>query len=76
MHRGAARSAGGDRRVIPSLTWNAASLASLVVTMLLLVPAQGAEGAAWARTVFFLVLVAVAIPFAISVLRTNYRREE
>ena len=63
-------------RVIPSLTWNAASLASLVITMLLLVPAHGAEGAAWARTLFFLVLVAVSIPFVVSVLRKNSRREE
>ena len=63
-------------RVMPSLIWNSTSLAALAVAMFLLVPAHGAEGAAWARTIFLLVLVAVVVPFAASVLRKNYRREE
>ena len=62
-------------RIMPSLVWNAAALAALAVAMLLLAPAQGADGAAWARTIFLLTLVAFMVPFAAQVLRRSRRTD-
>lgn len=58
-------------RVWPSLLAVAAGFVVSTVVIVWLVPVYGAEGAAWARTVHFLVLTMVLVPFTLSVLRQS-----
>ena len=58
-------------RVWPTLASMMAGLAAAAVAFVLLVPAYGAAGAAWARTVHYLVSVAVLTPFVVSILRQS-----
>ena len=58
-------------RVWPALAPMIAGLAAAAVAFVLLVPAYGAAGAAWARTVHYLVAVAVLTPFVVSILRQS-----
>ena len=63
-------------RVWPTLAPMIAGLAAAAVAFVILVPAYGAVGAAWARTVHYLVAVAVLLPFVVSILReSRYIRE-
>ncbi len=59
--------------VWPSLLSRTAGLAVFLAAMLWLGPEYGAEGAAWARAMLFLVAFLVITPFAISILRQSYR---
>lgn len=58
-------------RVWPTLAPMIAGLAAAAVAFVVLVPAYGAAGAAWARTVHYLVAVAVVTPFVVSMLRQS-----
>ena len=58
-------------RVWPTLAPMIAGLAAAAVAFVVLVPAYGAAGAAWARTVHYLVAVAVLTPFVVSILRQS-----
>ena len=58
-------------RAMPSLIWHLAALAAQVSALIILLPEQGASGAAWANTLYFMVWGVVAIPFAGSVLRRS-----
>ena len=58
-------------RAGPSLTWTCAALIAQVCVLLLLAPTHLSGGAAWARTVFFLSLGAIAIPFTVTILRRS-----
>ncbi len=64
-------------RALPSLIWTSAALATQLVTLLILVPTHGASGAAWAYTVYQLVLAVVIVVFAASQLAgTSARLKE
>ena len=60
-------------RVWPPLVTGTAALAVFLAAMLLLAPAYGATGAAWARTLFALTDLLLVTPFAVAVLRQSYR---
>ena len=57
----------------PSFIWQTVALLVQVGAVFLLVPEFGANGAALSRTLFYVALAVVAVPFAISVLRQNRR---
>ncbi len=59
-------------RAIPSLVWNSSALVAQLIALFLLIPQYGANGAAWANTIYFLVWGVVAIPFAAKVLGRSY----
>ena len=59
-------------RVWPTLAPMIAGLVAAAVAFVVLVPAYGAAGAAWARTVHYLVAVAVLTPFVVSILRQSH----
>ena len=60
-------------RIGSNMTAMLAGLAVFAVLALLLMPQYGAEGAAWSRTAYSLVYVAVLAPFVISILRESSR---
>ena len=60
-------------RATPHLVSSAAALAAQVTAIFVLARAHGAEGAAWANTIYFLVLAASITPFAVATLRQSYR---
>ena len=62
-------------KVWPSFVWNAVAVLVQVLAIFLFVPEFGANGAAFSRTLFYLSLTAVAIPFVVPVLRQNRRPE-
>ena len=62
-------------RALPSLIWTSAALAAQLTVLLILVPTHGAAGAAWAYTVYQLVLAAVVVVFAVATRRHSRRGE-
>ena len=58
-------------RPLPALIWTAVALAAMLAPMFWLVSFHGAAGAAWTRTIYYLTLAAVAIPFIASALRRS-----
>lgn len=58
-------------RVWPSFAWNAVAVLVQAFAIFFLMPGLGADGAAISRTLFYISLTAVAIPFAIPLLRQN-----
>ena len=62
-------------RAMPHLASISAALVAQVVAMIALVPAHGANGAALASTIYFLVFAAVIIPFALCRLSGSAARE-
>ena len=62
-------------KVWPSFVWQAVAMLVQVLAIFLLVPEFGANGAAFSRTLYYLSLTAVAIPFVVPILRQNRRSE-
>ena len=62
-------------KVWPSFIWQSVALLVQVGAIFLLVPEFGANGAALSRSLFYVALAVVAVPFAVSVLRQNRRPE-
>lgn len=63
-------------KIWPSFVWQAVALIVQVGAIFLLVPHFGAaNGVALSRSLFYIALAAVAVPFAIPVLRQNRRPE-
>ena len=60
-------------RVWPSLAGEMGGLAAFVAVLVWLVPLRGAEGAAWANTIYYSVIALILPPFAISILRESRR---
>ena len=60
-------------RVWPSLAGEMGGLAVFVAVLVWLVPLRGAEGAAWANTIYYSVIALIILPFAISILRESRR---
>ena len=60
-------------RVWPSLAGETGGLAVFVAVLVWLVPLRGAEGAAWANTIYYSVIALIILPFAISILRESRR---
>ena len=58
-------------RMWPTLAAMIGGLVASAVAFVLLVPPYGAEGAAWATTLHYVVAVAVLIPFVVSILRQS-----
>ncbi len=56
-------------RILPHLASSSAALAAMVVALVALAPRYGAEGAAWANSIGWIVFAAVMVPFAVAVLR-------
>lgn len=54
---------------MPALIWTSAGLAAMGVGLFWLTPEHMAEGAAWARTMYFVVLALAAMPFVASAMR-------
>ena len=52
----------------PSLAATGIGGLALIAAIILLVPTYGAAGAAWAYTAYFLILVAILLPFALAIL--------
>ena len=61
-------------RALPSLVSTLLGLGAMAISMLVLVPTSGVAGAAWSRTIYFLVLVLVTICFAFQVIRRSHHR--
>ena len=61
-------------RALPSLISTLLALGAMGISMLVLVPTTGVAGAAWSRTIYFLVLVFVTICFALQVIRQSHHR--
>ena len=61
-------------RATPHLVSSAAALVVQVIIIVALARAHGAEGAAWANTIYFLVFAAAITPFAVATLRQSCRR--
>ena len=61
-------------RATPHLVSSAAALAAQVTAIVALARAYGAEGAAWANTIYALVFAAAITPFALATLRRSCRR--
>ncbi len=62
-------------RAWPSLIWTAVALAAQLSTLLLLVPTHGVAGAAWAYTVYQMVLAAAVVAFAVAIGRRSRHKE-
>ena len=60
-------------RAGPHLAAMAAAVAAQAGAILLLTPGRGAEGAAWAVVVHYVVFAAAIVPFAVAVLRQSRR---
>ena len=60
-------------RVWSSLAGEMGGLAVFVAVLVWLVPLRGAEGAAWANTIYYSVIALIILPFAISILRESRR---
>ena len=58
-------------KVWPSFAWHAVAVLVHIVAIFLLMPTLGSDGAALSRTLFYVSLAAVAIPFSIPLLRQN-----
>ncbi len=63
-------------RIFPHLLSRIVGVIVFFAAMLWLAPLYGASGAAWARTIFNLTCLLVTVPFAIAILRENYRPSE
>ena len=61
-------------RALPSLVSTLLALCAMAISMLVLVPTSGVAGAAWSRTIYFLVLVLVTTFFAVHVIRQSHLR--
>ncbi len=61
-------------RAIPHLASSLAMLATMVTALLILAPRYGAEGAAWANSIGWIVFAAVFVPFIVGTLRRGKRR--
>ena len=61
-------------RATPHFVSSAAALAAQVIAIVTLARVHGAEGAAWANTIYFLVFAAAITPFAVATLRRSCRR--
>ena len=59
-------------RAMPSLVSTLFALAAMVAGVILLVPSYGIAGAAWSRTIYFLVLVCLMCFFAFRTVRDSY----
>ena len=60
-------------RTSPVVVSMIVSLLASIAVLVWLVPQYGAEGAAWARTTYSLVLALALVPFIVSILRQSYR---
>ena len=58
-------------RAMPSLFSTILALVAMVIAMLACVPTVGSVGAAWSRTIYFLVLVLIMLFFALQVIRRS-----
>ena len=62
-------------RVLPPLSAEIGGLVVFIALIVWLVPLRGAEGAAWANTVYYSVITLIFVPFIISTLRQSRRLE-
>lgn len=58
-------------KVLPSFTWLVVAVLVQATAIFVLVPMSGADGAALSRTLFYLSLTVVAVPFAVPLLLQN-----
>ena len=63
-------------RGVPALTAQLIALVAQVAALLILVPRYGANGAAWAYSIFFVVYMIAIIPFSLNVLRRSHRIQQ
>ena len=61
-------------RAMPSLVATALALGTMVISMSAFVPIYGAAGAAWSRTLYFLVWVSVTTFFTFQIIRQSRHR--